>query len=192
MGKHANVAPVLRFMQDVDSCGGNDDCLYRGHKEDWELRPKLARSQPRLDAVKDERRMLDEFRRNLPAFRSAVPTNDWDLLALAQNHGLATRHLDWTRNPLAALYFAVASPPTPKKGSGVVWCFRPQKLDRVVDLNHETPFGQRRMKCFVPTTVSERIRAQQGWFTVHCPAKGGYSFIAMQADRRLRSRIQKS
>lgn len=191
MSKHANFKPVLQFMQDVDRFGGNDECLYRGQKEDWKLRPKIARSQPRLDPLKDERRMLDEFRRNLPAFRGTIPSNDWDLLALAQHHGLATRLLDWTRNPLAALYFAVASPPTPEQGPGVVWCFRPRKRDRVVELDGETPFGQRRMRCFVPTTVSDRIRAQQGWFTVHCPAKGGTGFVAMQTDRRLRSRMQK-
>ena len=57
-----------------------------------------------------ERSILDAFRRHIPQFDSAT-SGAWDELALAQHHGVPTRLLDWTTNPLVAARFAAASQP---------------------------------------------------------------------------------
>ncbi len=54
-----------------------------------------------------EETLFNSFKRQARAYKIIEPKSDWEWLALGQHRGLPTRLLDWTKNPLFALYFSL-------------------------------------------------------------------------------------
>jgi hypothetical protein len=105
--------------------GNKTDLPFRGQPCDMPLLPRLNRDPVRGRLAKLERLILKNFERTSPPFLEFQPKDEWDLVALAQHHGLPTRLLDWTYSALAPLWFAVRRPAEKKHGrefrNGVVW-----------------------------------------------------------------------
>lgn len=92
---------------------------------------------------------------------SFQPEDDWEWLSLAQHHGLPTRLLDWSRNPLVAAYFAVEEP---HAGDSAVYAYRSSKS---LKEGRGSPFDIDNVERFIPRHVTRRITSQAGLFTAH-------------------------
>lgn len=171
----------------------NHHVLYRGHRvANWPLSPgivrtiktgaKLSQKQINEDTKQVERLMFDEFKRLChPDITDLFISKDdnLELLSLAQHFDLPTRLLDWTSNPLAALYFAIrkiqVSNVTEDEMS-CVWalCFKDKDskyLNPRLEKNYKAVtkdiFNIDRTRIFKPKIVTPRIHVQAGWFTLH-------------------------
>jgi hypothetical protein len=184
------LAGYLEFVQ--EHCAEFDDVLFRGQKEDWPLLPKLARLRFRgeLTVREAEAKMLTSLKtRSLP-YLDTTPQNDWDWLAIAQHCGMATRLLDWSTNPLAALWFAIEQPASEGK-DGVVWVFSPSQDDHVANPDSVTPFDSDRTRVFMPKHINRRIVAQHGWFTAHYIRKADSKFVSLENNARYKKLLMK-
>ncbi len=169
-------------------------CWYRGqsNSKTHRLIPTIGREQSYCGKssnfnLRQERNLLHRFRRRVFPHVGRI-LNEWEALMLARHHYLPTRLLDWTRSPMAALYFAAT---TDQSENGDVWAIgristEAHDLD-LLDLaspssNQKGPltfFGAPKpeptgakatrdaVKILHPFYNSPRLVAQDGVFTLH-------------------------
>jgi len=120
-----------------------------------------------------EERILRIFKRKATHFLENVPDRDDDFewLALMQDHGAPTRLLDFTWSPYVAAFFALHNTTT----EGVIWACNPGEIAKMKRVDLEKPGGFRRhllsgVGNFVflgePTAMNRRLIAQSGTFLV--------------------------
>jgi FRG domain len=142
LGKHtsttialADVADVVAAAREVRQPFDNDTTWWRGHaNRDWPLAAQVFRTDPKgIRRYKDESALIGHFVSRAPtrSYRACPDRDDYfGWLFLAQHYGLPTRLLDWTENPLVALYFAVNEL---KEDNGCLWALWPGGLNREME-----------------------------------------------------------
>jgi FRG domain len=106
--------------------------LFRGEPESgFPLIPSIARGTKDgtfSDVSSLEDTLLREFRLAAAPIMDVEPTNEIDWVFLAQHYGVPTRLLDWSTNPMVALFFAVEAH---DEKEGVIYVADHQVTDQV-------------------------------------------------------------
>ncbi|MBB6401928.1 hypothetical protein HNP92_001233 [Methanococcus maripaludis] len=113
--------------------------LYRGQKnKEWKLEPAIFRKNKsgKLTYENKEKELYMSLKEhNHPEFEKQKTM--FDKLALMQHYSIPTRLLDWSKNPLVALYFAT-EPDLENDTDGVVFVHSPNSIyyssEEIVDL----------------------------------------------------------
>lgn len=186
------LAKLCCVIDDIFKDEEKTTVIYRGHADiDYKLIPKAGRfGQPGTNSNQshlNEKLMLELFRRHSIGLTTSTPEDDWEFLAIAQHHGLATRLMDWTRSPLVAAYFAVAHPNQSyqnkdknsdcfilREPDSVIYAWRCPKID-LSKLPPATPLKLKKVVRYVPRHITPRIKAQSGLFSAHPDPKAEFT-----------------
>jgi len=164
---------------------------FRGQSNiTWDLKPKLYRDDFRPIDEKDRHRIESHLNLDFKALSVANLSGqetDEELYFLQQHFGMRTRLVDWSTNPLIALWFAVENL---SKDDGVLFLmdvYQMQDLPEFFGIaSPDHSFFTNSLKSIkkfefpgsFPNTVfpirpahkNQRIRHQQSFFTFHVPS----------------------
>lgn len=169
---------IVSFLKAIGS--QENTVIFRGQAcSSWTLLPSIARLDYKQSPMRHqdgwkgiEEHLLGEFKRYASMHLKQEPKNKLEWMIQAQHHGLPTRLLDWSTNPLKALYFAVENAKH-HDVDGEVFVYKP----RMWSASHHEIGNIERTNCidvFYPVVINKRVLAQEGCFILF-PQKLDYS-----------------
>ena len=155
----------------LDAINSEDNIFYRGQADYlWGLEPSISRIN-KPDFCYDmllrnwkgvEDYLIREFKNFSVPYLTTEPKNEFDWLIHAQHHGLPTRLLDLTTNPLKALFFAIENRDAWAQ-DGSVYMMSPKSISP----NTENIHLGNQIQFLRSAHINERIAAQEGAFLLY-------------------------
>lgn len=164
-----------------------DSLLFRGQNNNYPLIPKLGRTKMNISLENVERKLISEIKRRGDRLLTKGVLDDWELLVYVQHFGLATRLLDWTTNPLIALWFACQD--DNKDTNAFVYVLKYSDSSLLDTSKIKSPFSIKKTEIYKPNLNNERIVAQNGWFTVHSLHNATRRFLPLEEESVFKDKI---
>lgn len=168
------VSDILRFVKGYSELPS--EIIYRGQNKDWDILPSLFRKSKGKN-LRIEHELLRRLKLRKPILPSELE-DSFDFLIFAQQHSMPTRLLDWTYNPLIALWFACNKKEKKKdfSGDGIIYVMDSSSLEdaRKTSIKYnesESVFASHldnidQFRKLIPSPLFDRLVSQNGIFTV--------------------------
>lgn len=168
---------INSFMDYMSFISANcaEQNLFRGiHNQSYKLVPKIGREcysakfmgseEDILNNLQDlEEQTMHRFVDMSVPYLDLRNMSSWDQWTIGQHHGVPTRFLDWTQNPLIAAYFAIEGG---DEADAAVYIINRDSFTDSSDVE-DLFSAPDEIVLHIPSYINPRIIAQKGVFTVH-------------------------